>query len=408
MTLKDKQLYSNRLILDYPFHWTELTKDYIDANIQCSLESSLLTQSIIRKSLLNHYYYFQDLLRIMSQSLGCPIAMQSIAFAEAAIHDLAHYESHSFQHLSLLSDGGRISIMLSDAFLSSFIHYALGCVGKSVLSVSMTARERKIIEIFSSMFFKSFQSMWGQPESRFGFHWDSNKNTSNSSNYKHCFFMVTFTIDGGDPLVIGSYYDPKTVVQFSKDLKPDYAHLDSVALGSDAMSKIPVRMKGVLSNTRMTMSDLTQLQVGDVIALPTHLDDSVSIEIGGTRFEGVLGQTKRVLAIKLLSNQVHVETDDEVAKDTDAVGADAVNADVLESGGNNTTDGIETASSDAQPLPLDYDEKPSNDPVPESSESEDAFSWDDINDSIISSIDDNDNDLESTFWLEDHDSNKTA
>jgi len=167
-------------------------------------------------------------------------------------------------------------------------------------------------------------------------------------------------------------------------------------------------MKGVLSNTRMTMSDLTQLQVGDVIALPTHLDDSVSIEIGGTRFEGVLGQTKRVLAIKLLSNQVHVETQDDVAKDTDAVGAEAVNADVLESGGDTTTDDIEPAGSDAQSLPLDHDEAPSNDLVPEFSESEDTFSWDDINDSIISSIDDNDNDLESSFWLEDHDSNKTT
>jgi hypothetical protein len=411
MTLKEKQLYSNRLVLDYPFHWTELKKEHVDANTSSPIESPLLTQSIIRNGLLQHYYYFQDLVQSMSRSLGCPIAIQSIAFVEAMPADLLQYESHTFQHLSLLSDNARISIVLSDAFLNSFVHYALGCVGQSVLSLSMTKREKKVAEIFTDMLLKSFDKAWGQSAGRAGFHWDSSPASGDTNNYKSCFFMATVSIDGGAPVVIGTYYDAKTVLRFAKDAAPDSINQESVALSANSMSKIAVRMKGVLGHARMNMADLMQLQVGDVVALPTHLDAPVSLEIGTTRFDAVLGKKHQSLALKLLANNFGLNASgpkgDAALAQLDDSETDRDVEGLIDYDASLNDDEADLAPSNLDTFSLENTERATDET---GNASDDSFSWDDINDSMISSIDDadNDNDLESSFWLEDDADSKSS
>ena len=411
MTLKEKQLYSNRLVLDYPFHWTELKKEHVDANIYSPIESPLLTQSIIRNGLLQHYYYFQDLVQIMSRSLGCPIAVQSIAFVEAMPADLLQYESHTFQYLSLLSDNARISIVLSDAFLNSFVHYALGCVGQSILSLSMTKREKKVVEIFTDMLLKSFGKAWGQSTGRAGFHWDSSPASGDTNNYKSCFFMATVSIDGGTPVVIGTYYDSKTVLRFAKDAVPDSISQESVALSANSMSKISVRMKGVLGHARMNMADLMQLQVGDVVVLPTSLDDPVSLEIGTTRFDAVLGKRHQILALKLLANNFGLNASgpkgDAALAQLDDSETDRDVEGLIDYDASLNDDEADSAPSNLDAFSLENTERATDET---GNASDDSFSWDDINDSMISSIDDadNDNDLESSFWLEDDADSKSS
>ena len=408
MTLKEKSLYSNRLILDYPFHWTELTKDYVDANIQCPLESSVLTQSIVRKTLLQHYYYFNDLMRVMAQSLACPVTIHSIAFVEGTPTDLADYEAHTFKHLSLLSDSGRVSIMLSDSFLSSFVHYALGCTDQSILSLSMTHREKKLVELFGGMFLKSFQYAWGQSHGQAAFHWDSDPYSNGVNNGKSCFYMMTLSIDGGSPVVIGSYYDAKTVLRLSKENVAEVGTKDPIALTVDSMAKIPVRMTGVLGQTRMSMADLAQLQVGDVVALPTRLDEAVSIEIGDTQFGAILGKKNRALAVKLLANELNLDPLDNLElldksdRSTEQVPPDSKQDESIAGSMPDQEIASPTIEDNTSAHADQTDDKPNRVEATNDSPS-DSFSWDDINDSMISAIDDTDvdNDLESSFWLED-------
>ena len=416
MALKKKQVYSNRLVLDYPFHWTELNKAHIDANPHSTIDSPLLTQSIIRDSLIQHYYYFQNLVHTMSRLLGCPISIHSIAFAEATLNDIAHYESHTYQQLSLLSDHARISILLSDAFLNSFVHYALGCVNQTILSLSMTEREKKVVDVFLAIFLESFQTAWGHSDTTAGFHWNSIGMSPENNEYKSCFFMATVSIDGGDPVVIGAYYDPKTLLAIASNVRSTASQQGAVVLAPNTMAEVPVRMKGVLGKMSMSMSDLVHLQVGDVISLSKRLDDPVSIEIGTAQFDAVLGRKNQRLALKLLANSFNVRAHQ--AEDTtyseDSVITDSDPQPSLEQDSGATVEPVATQTQDGEnafhaEADADGGDASGGDTMGGASE-DDTFSWDDLNNSMISSLDDSDNDsdLESSFWLEGDDADNRS
>jgi hypothetical protein len=223
--------------------------------------------------------------------------------------------------------------------------------------------------------------------------------------------MATVSIDGGTPVVIGTYYDSKTVLRFAKDAVPDSISQESVALSANSMSKISVRMKGVLGHARMNMADLMQLQVGDVVALPTRLDDPVSLEIGTTRFDAVLGKKHQSLALKLLANNFGLNASgpkgDAALAQLDDSETDRDVEGLIDYDASLNDDEADSAPSNLDTFSLENTERATDET---GNASDDSFSWDDINDSMISSIDDadNDNDLESSFWLEDDADSKSS
>jgi len=155
-----------------------------------------------------------------------------------------------------------------------------------------------------------------------------------------------------------------------------------------------------------------QLQVGDVVALPTRLDDPVSLEIGTTRFDAVLGKKHQSLALKLLANNFGLNASEVPEGDADLAQLDDSETDrdvedLIDYDDSLNDDEADSAPSDLDTFSLENTERATDET---GNASDDSFSWDDINDSMISSIDDadNDNDLESSFWLEDDADGKSS
>jgi len=66
------------------------------------------------------------------------------------------------------------------------------------------------------------------------------------------------------------------------------------------IEKTPLELRGVLGETYLSLSDVMDLQVGDVIQLDQKINEEVRVKIENiTRFYGVLGARKNKLAIKI-------------------------------------------------------------------------------------------------------------
>ena len=88
---------------------------------------------------------------------------------------------------------------------------------------------------------------------------------------------------------------------FQRRMTPEVAEVTrSVILRSVNKARVPVTP--ILGETKLLLSDIARLQVGDVVALNTGCEDPITVEVGGIpRFLARPGKRKEQSAVQLVS-----------------------------------------------------------------------------------------------------------
>tara|TARA_A100001015_G_C15042734_1_gene740924 strand:- start:3729 stop:5390 length:1662 start_codon:yes stop_codon:yes gene_type:complete len=297
MTIKKKNrfLFSRAIKLGPALgDWTKLKlSDKDDESVEVSVVDSTnfdsLSKSDLKKVHHIHHTFARMIAEKLSKDMNIKIELHTIMVTQVVYSDFVNSINNNVFQVDLsLPDMGRVNMIFGANLASMIVDRLLGGNGDDSNKGHFTEVEREVLNAQIQELIPTFQNVWGDILNLSGASlslYSGKYKIDNSISYRESYTVFTFYLYFGDgELLRFMVAYPNEVLRKLIRLYDETPKViaPNVELNDITKKKIYYDVCAELGGTILTMEDIRQLRVNDVIPLDKTVDSLVKLRIGDT------------------------------------------------------------------------------------------------------------------------------
>jgi len=258
-----------------------------------------------------HYKVAEKIVERFSRDMDIKVELHTVMASQMTYEDfLKSQDKQVVQSDFLIEDLGRVNVLFSWELADMMINRLTGGSGDESDQDSFTSIELSILRTQMELLMNPFRDVWKNlfTEDQLSLEFSSGQFSYDQKlSLREAYLSFTFYMYfGKGDLKTMTWAYPSSIIRklmSMSDAIPESVN-QRVYLARETQKKEKVPVSVTLGKTKLTMSELRSLEVGDVIPLDSEFDSPIDLKIGDSIFlKAQPGVVDSKLCVQLLSGQ---------------------------------------------------------------------------------------------------------